>query len=812
MPKITEKIVSSVVNLGMKLINGVSQDEAQKALGEASVTDGMPEMLRRAAAEGAVLLKNDGVLPFAEGSTVSLFGRVQKDWFFTGYGSGGDVKKPYGVDLVEGIKSCDKLKLDLELAEIYEKWRAANPVDHGYWGHWPRFYPDMPLTGDIVRSAAERSDHAVFIIGRSSGEDRENALEKGSYYLTDDELKNLDVITGNFKSVTVLLNIGSIIDMSWVAKYGDRIGAVMIVWQGGMESGNAVADLLCGNQAPCGKLSDTLAKSYGAYPSANNFGNKAYNEYTEDIFVGYRWFETFKKDDVIYPFGYGLGYTDFDIAFEEAEKTDGGVTVKCTVKNIGGRFGGKQVAELYIEKPCGALGNPARELAGFAKTNTLMPGESQKLTIFVPDEYFYSYDDDGKSGYAFSYVLQEGEYSLYLGSDVRTAEKVWSYYQADTVQAEKLAQVSAPQIPFERFIRTKDGLNKEPVKCREYDLRQIILDNLPPAVPMTGDAGYKLKDVKSGKITMEQFAAQLDLDELEAISRGAYKMDCPLGAKGNAGALGGVTESLRKKGVPPLITTDGPSGIRLLSYCSLIPIGTLLACSFDVELVKSVYSLLSVEMKEKGSNILLAPGINIHRNPLCGRNFEYYSEDPVLTGLIAAAAVEGIQSEGVCACPKHYACNNQEFNRTGNDSRVSERALREIYLKGFEICIKNAKPKCIMTSYNKINGVWGHYNYELCERVLRGEWHYEGMVMTDWWMRPSKSPEFPKMRDNAYRVRGSVDVLMPGGDRVGKEKPDGTLLKTFGKEDGITSGEMQRTAMRVLNLCLEFTEKDFPQN
>ena len=807
MPKITEKIISSVVNFGMKIVNGVSQDEAQKALGEVTVTDGMPEILRRAAAEGAVLLKNDGVLPFSENSTVSLFGRVQRDWFFTGYGSGGDVKKPYGVDLVDGVKNCEKLNLNLELAEIYDKWRSQNPIDHGYWGHWPRFYPDMPLTDGIVKNAAEKSDCAVFIIGRSSGEDRENALEKGSYYLTDEERKNLDIITSRFDSVTVLLNIGSIIDMSWLAEYGDKIGAVMIVWQGGMESGNAVSDLLCGNVSPCGKLSDTVAKSYEAYPSAQSFGNKEYNEYAEDIFVGYRWFETFKKEDVIYPFGYGLSYTDFDVTFESCERIDDGITVECAVKNTGERFSGKQIVQVYLEKPCGALGNPARELVGFAKTKSLMPGESEKLAIFVPDEYFYSYDDNGNSGFAFSYVLQKGEYSLYLGSDVRSAEKIWSYYQEDTVSVEQLSQTSAPQVPFERFVRTENGLIKEPVKCREYDLRQIILDNLPSPVPMTGDVGYKLSDVKSGKVTMEQFVAQLDLDELEAISRGAYKMDSPLGANGNAGALGGVTESLRRKGVPPVITTDGPSGIRLLSYCSLIPIGTLLACSFDTALVKDVYSLISGEMKEKGSNILLAPGMNIHRNPLCGRNFEYYSEDPLLTGLMAAAAVEGIQSAGVSACPKHYACNNQEYNRTGNDSRVSERALREIYLKGFEICIKNAKPKCIMTSYNKINGVWGHYNYELCQRILRGEWHYEGMVMTDWWMRPSKSPEFPKMRDNAYRVRGSVDVLMPGGDRVGKEKPDGTLLKTLGKADGITSGEMQRTAMRVLNLCLGFTEE-----
>ena len=801
---IVNKIIGKAVALGEKLSGGVSQAEALEALGEVTVTEGMPEILRRAAAEGAVLLKNNGVLPFNSENTLSVFSRLQFDWFFTGYGSGGDVKKPYGVNLAEGLKNCEELNINTELADIYEKWSKENPIDHGYWGHWPRYYPDMVLTADIVKSAAEKSDSAVYIIGRSSGEDRENALEKGSFYLTDEEEKSLDLITEYFDSVTVLLNIGSIIDMSWVEKYGDKIGAVMIVWQGGMESGNAVADLLCGKVSPSGKLSDTIAKRYEDYPS-QNFGNKEYNEYSEDIYVGYRYFETFNKDSVLYPFGFGLSYTDFEISFNNAEKTESGVELSFTVKNIG-KTDGKEVVEVYLEKPCTSLGNPARELAGFKKTGVLSPEESETVSITVPEEYFCSYDDCGKSGFAFSYVLEQGEYTLYAGSDVRTAQKIWSFYQDETVQVLELNQTSAPKIPFNRFINCNGTLKKEPVKCAEYDLKQIIRDNIPQTVPMTGDKGYKLKDVKEGKITLEEFTSQLDLDELEAISRGDYTMDSPLGAKGNAGALGGVTESMRQKGIPPVITTDGPSGIRLLSYCSLIPIGTAFACSFDSGLVEEIYTAIGREMQEKGSDILLGPGMNIHRNPLCGRNFEYFSEDPLLTGEMASSTVKGIQSSGLSACPKHFACNNQEYNRTHNDSRLSERALREIYLRGFEICVKNAKPKCIMTSYNKINGVWGHYNYELCERILRGEWNYEGVVMTDWWMRSSKSPEFPKLRDHAYRVRGSVDVFMPGGKRTGKRKPDGTLLKTFGKTDGITSGEMQRTAMRVLKLCMDYID------
>lgn len=802
---IKEKAANAFLKIGSMLQDSVLQKEAQRVEGEPVVTDGMPELVRRVGAESAVLLKNENILPFEENSVVSVFGRVQKDWFYTGYGSGGDVKKPYCINLIDAMRGCESLKLNESLACVYEKWCESNKINHGVWGHWPRSYPEMKLDDALVKTASENSDYAVFVIGRSSGEDRENAAEKGSYYLTDDELNCLDIITKYFESVTVLLNIGSLIDLSWMEKYGGKIGAVMITWQGGMESGNAVADLLCGKKYPSAKLTDTVAKRLEDYPSAQNFGNKKYNEYAEDIFVGYRYFETFNREQVLYPFGFGLSYTKFEISFSCAQKTKDEITVNCTVKNIGDTAG-RETVQLYLQKPCLKLGNPARELVGFAKTKEIEPDECETVKITVAMEYLSSYDDCEKSEFPFSYIREKGEYNFYLGSDVRSAQRVWSFCEEKTVCVNKCSQTLAPQEPFNRYFVEKISsdyiLKTEPVKCRRYDLKQIILDSVPDSCPMTKDKGYKLSEVKSGKVSLGEFISQLNLDELEAISRGDYKPDSPLGAKGNVGALGGVTASLREKGIPPIITTDGPSGIRLLQYCSLIPNSTALASTFDEELVEEIYSALSLEMK-KGSDVLLAPGMNIHRNPLCGRNFEYYSEDPVLTGIIASAAVKGIQSTGLSACPKHFACNNQEYNRTHNDSRVSERALREIYLKGFKICIDNTKPKCIMTSYNKLNGVWNHYNFELCERILRKEWDYGGMVMTDWWMRPSKSQEFPKMRDNAYRVRAGVDVLMPGEMQRCFNKPDGTLLKTFGKPDGMTLGELQRTAGRVIKLCMD---------
>lgn len=807
MSGLKEKIVVNAMKLGMKIIGAdVSQDEAVAALGEVTVTDGMPEILREAAAETSVLLKNEDTLPFKKGSRVSVFGRVQKDWFFTGYGSGGDVKKPYGVNLIDGLKNCEDLEFNAELADLYEKWSSENPIDHGVWGHWPRYYAEMPLTPEIVKKARENSDCAVYVMGRSSGEDRENALEKGSFYVTDEERTALHRICEQFDKVTLVLNIGSVMDMSWIREFGSKIGAVLIVWQGGMESGNAVADLLCGKVSPSGKLTDTIAVNYEDYPSAQQFGNIKFNEYVEDIYVGYRWFETFAKERVLYPFGYGLSYTTFEITTENTERNDDGFVFTCNVKNTGD-YKGKEVVQVYVEKPCGELGNPSRELVGFVKTKELAPGENEKVVITVPENYIYSYDDTGKSGFAYAYVTEKGEYKFHVGNSVRNTEQAYSFIQENTEMKEQLSQAGAPQVAFERFAAILENgerkVAKEKVNTREYDLKQIILSNIGKDIPLTGDKGIKFEDVKSGNATLDEFVAQLSLEELEAISRGDYKMDSPLGAKGNAGAMGGVLQSLRDKGVPPMITTDGPSGIRLLSYCSLIPNGTALASTFNTELVEKVYAKISEEMKEKGSDILLAPGMNIHRNPLCGRNFEYYSEDPVVSGFIGAAAVKGIQQNGRKACPKHYACNNQETNRTHNDSRLSERALREIYLKGFEICVKTAKPQTIMTSYNKINGVWGHYNYDLCKRILRDEWGYEGLVMTDWWMRSSKSPEFPKLRTQAYRVRAGVNVLMPGGDRVTNGKPDGTLLKTYGKKDGITLYEMQENAKWVLKLCLK---------
>ena len=789
--KLKDVLAMSAARLSGMMVQAKSHHNPEKV-----VNPVMPPLLRQAAAEGAVLLENR-VLPLPKGAKVSVFGRVQQDYFYTGYGSGGDVNFPYSVSLLEGLRNCEDLLVNEELAAVYSDWIRKNSVKDDIWGAWPRFHPEMPVTDELAKQAKAVSDQAVIVLGRASGEDRENILEPGSFYLTEAEKQLLSAVTAQFPDAVLLLNIGSLIDLSFLKDY--PFGAVMILWQGGMESGNAAADLLCGRATPCGHLTDTFARDYICYPSAPCFGNPAANEYQEDIYVGYRWFETFHKEDVLYPFGYGLSYTTFSVTVSHVSA----LQFRATVTNTG-KYPGKEVVLLFVEKPCGALGTPSRELVAFGKTRLLAPGEQQELILSVTEYQLTAYDDSGITGHKSCYVLQSGAYRFYCGENVRDGRFVGDYVVESTKPFRQLTEACAPAKAFPIWANQDGTPVQRTASVRTVNLKQRILDSLPADIPMTGDRGILLKDVKEGRATMDAFLAQLDITELEAISRGAYIMGSPLGARGNAGVFGGVTESLRAKGIPPVTTTDGPSGIRLYDSCSLLPMGTLLASTFDTGLVEEVYSAVGDEMKQRGSDVLLAPGMNIHRNPLCGRNFEYFSEDPYLTGRIAAAVVKGLQSQGVSACVKHFACNNQEVNRNRNDSVLSERALREIYLKGFEICLKLAKPITLMTSYNKINGVWSHYNFELVQTIAREEWGYEGMVMTDWWMQYANSPEFPTLTGNAYRVRGRVNVLMPGSRHLDDvlRKPDGTLLATYGKPEGITLGEMQETARQVLRCVM----------
>lgn len=785
-----------------KAINTLAQSSVEEIDDGLQSSDEVVSLCRQAVAEGCVLLKNKEVLPLGQ-KRFALFGRCQINTFYVGYGSGGDVKPPYRVSILEGLKDCGA-NLDDTVASAYQHWTKENAPNEGFWGHWPMYYDEMPVSEQFVSDAAKSSEVAVVVIGRAAGEDRENKEESGSWFLTREEENLLSLVRKYFKKVCVIVNAGSIMDVSGIGKY--NIDALMFVWQGGQETGHGIADVLLGKISPSGRLTDTIARIED-YPSYKYFGGKKFNEYVEDIYVGYRYFNTFAEDNVIYPFGFGLSYTKFDIS-DCAVKRSGDTTfdISFCIKNIGS-YSGKDVVQLYLSSAQGKLGKPKKELCAFFKTKTLEPNQVQECSLSVDLKDFASFDDSGKTGHKNCFVLEGGQYRLFIGDNVIDNKEIASVFLDETV-VRVCQEACAPKDSFKRMVNAS-GLGYEDVPTATVDLRKRILEMLPESVTK-GTAEGTLQDVIDGKITLDDFVAQLTPEELEAITRGSlHGMDSPYGPKGNAGTFGANCQSLFDKGILAISTDDGPSGVRLQAHSTLLPNGVALASTFNEDLVKKLTFELGKEVIERKSNVILAPGMNIHRNPLCGRNFEYFSEDPYLTGRIATAYILGVQSSGASATPKHFACNNQETCRSTNDSRVSQRALREIYLKGFEMCIRGAKPDCIMTSYNKLNGVWSYYNYDLATTILRQEWGYDGCVMTDWWIKSAKSKDFGALETHAIRIRAQVDVFMPGSESFGshKDKSDGTVLRSLGSEDGLTIAELQRSAKNVLRLCMKHMKK-----
>ena len=761
----------------------------------------VPEIAAQAramAADGIVLLKNEEkTLPITGQTRVAVFGRSAVNYFTVGYGSGGDVVSPYRRNLMEGLLEHG-VKVDGILASQYETWcsRPRNVPDEGYWAHWPMSNPEMPLKAEDVAAAALRCDMALVVIGRAAGESRENVLKPGSYYLTDREKAMLDVVATYFHRVCLVMDCGNVIDMSWTRDYENKLTAIVYAWQGGMESGTALADVLTGAVNPSGKLTDTIAVKYEDYPSSQSFGAMAFNAYTEDIYVGYRYFETFAPDRVLYPFGFGLSYTRFRLS-SQAAVSGNQVTVNTTVENVGDEAG-REVVQVYVDLPCGTLGNPKRVLAGFKKTGLLQPGQQQAVDVSFDLASLASFDDTGCTGHKDAFVLEAGNYCVQAGTSIRDVKAVVCIVKQGLEVVRQLHECNAvrPEHGFCRMVNKGGAPDMEMVPTANRNLKQDILAHLPQELT-PGQTEFTFEDVKARRCTPEEFVAQLSDQELDDITHGFGLMNDPSGPAGNAGSLGGVTEALKKRGIPTVITTDGPSGIRIRRTCSLLPCGTCLASTFDPEGVEALYRLLGREMVLQGTQVLLGPGMNIHRNPLCGRNFEYYSEDPLLTGKIAAAMVRGIQSQGVSACPKHFACNNQETNRNKCDSRLSQRAQREIYLKGFEIAVKESDPWCLMTSYNLVNGVWSHYHYELVTDILHDEWGYRGLTITDWWMQPGAAPEFPAITNDACRIRAQVDVLMPG------EIQERTLVASLADPNGVTRAEAQRCAVNVIKFILK---------
>ena len=761
-------------------------------------------LARQAVSEGCVLLKNDNhVLPLKTGARIASFGRSQFNYYKSGTGSGGLVNTAYEVSILEALKKCGHIDLDQTILDIYEAWIAKNPFDSGAgWATEPWCQKEMPITEEIVKNAANRSDVALLTIGRTAGEDRDNTAAEGSYLLSVEESRLIEIVCKYFDKTVVLLNTGNIIDMKWVQKYNPS--AVMYVWQGGQEGGNGVVDVLTGRTGPSGKLADTIAVDINDYPSGGNFGNRDHNIYEEDIYVGYRYFETFAKDKVMYPFGYGLSYTEFSVEKDSFVWDGKNVNVRVRVTNVGNRAG-KEVVQLYLSQPQGKMGKASRVLCGFTKTKELMPGECEILEINCSNYYLASYDDSGVSGYKSCYVLERGLYTFYVGNSVRCSLAVGTILLNETEVIERLSPAMSPVVPFERFraVTDKNGirLGMESVPGREYDLWERINKNRPGNIPYKGDLGYKLCDVKNGMCSMETFISQIPLEQLTVMLRGEG-MNSPKVTPGTGGAFGGLTETLKAFGIPVVCCTDGPCGLRMdvgtLAFS--LPNGTALACSFNESLSTQLFELLGLEMRRNKIDVLLGPGINLHRNPLNGRNFEYFSEDPFLTGKMAAAQLKGMHKHKVTGTLKHFACNNQEYCRHTVNGIISERALRELYLKCFEIPVKEAGAYCIMSSYGPINGLWTASNYDLLTTILRKEWGYQGLVMSDWWAKGNEEGEDGSMQENAAMVRSQNDMFMVVTDSASNSNND-NLPESIGTNK-LTVGEVQRSVANILRVIM----------
>jgi len=614
----------------------------------------------------------------------------------------------------------------------------------------------------------------------------------------------IDTVKASFKNVIVILNVGGMVDTSWFA-YDDQIQSALLALQGGIEGGLAAAELLVGDGNPSGKTVDTFAKSLDDYPSTYNFHeSRDYVDYTDDIYVGYRYFETIPgaAEKVVYPFGYGLSYTSFDVETVSAGVVNSNCTsetnklyAKVRVTNTG-KFSGKEVVQVYIAKPQGKLGKPAKELVAFEKTRELQPGESQLMILTWEINDMASYDDLGKVKKS-AYVLEAGSYDIYVGTSVRDVTKAdYSYILNHDVITEQLSAKLVPTSLPKRMLA--DGSYEALPQSEPVDTDYSAIGNIDPsltegvapcqrAIPyfrfadgMAKNGSHDIMDVVEGRITLDEFVSELSIDELIHLLGGQ-----PNTGVANTSGIGNMPEY----GIPSVMTADGPAGVRIapeVGICTTaFPCSTLLACTWNPDVLEAVGRAGGEELKENNLALWLTPAICIHRSPLCGRNFEYYSEDPFVTGKLAGAMVRGIQSNNVGATLKHFALNNKETNRKNSDSRVSERAAREIYLKAFEIIVKNDNPWAIMSSYNMINGYRASESEDLLTGILRDEWGYEGMVTTDWWT----------CGEHYKETKAGNDLKMGNGypDRVKKAYDKGAISRS----------EMETSVKRILGLILK---------
>ena len=787
------------------------------------------QLAREAAAEGVVLLKNeDQILPLKEGSKVALYGAGVGRTIKGGTGSG-DVNEREKVTIWQGMKNAG-FEITSEdwirsYEIIYEKARQdwkneiiAKAGDNG--GNVMDFFtaysttPFVMPTGDPVEKPEKsETDTAIYVLSRVAGEGADRNAAKGDYYLKDDEHQMLADLCSYYKNMIVAVNAGGQVDLSFMDEFSN-IKALLILSQPGMEGGNAFADVISGKVNPSGKLVDSWAYRYEDYPNSASFshnnGNVEKEFYEEGIYVGYRYFDTFAVP-VRYGFGYGLSYTTFEIKEKNVQcDKEHNIQVSVSVKNTGDTAG-KEVVQIYASLPGGQVEKEAHRLVAYGKTALLQPEEEQTLTFQIPADRFTFYAEEKAA-----WVLGKGFYGIFVGNSLESAELAGGLKLDEDVILEKV----------KNLFPLKDSLKELSQQAGQTEKRENALEaqarekGIPVLEMNAADFGTKEILYKKNCELVEKEAAEfvetLSTEELINLAAGdpGKAQGGNLGAAGISvpGSAGETHRCAIDKGLASIVLADGPAGLRLMKYyhvndgkivsmpfefslegglfydgptelpgeryyqyCTAIPVGTLLAQTWNTGLIRKVGAMVGKEMEYFGVTLWLAPGMNIHRNPLCGRNFEYYSEDPYVAGTIAAAMTKGVQSNYGCGTTiKHFACNNQEDNRMGSDSIVSERALREVYLKGFELAVKESQPLSIMTSYNLINGVHAANSYDLCTDVARNEWGFGGAIMTDW-----TTTENGADCTASGCMRAGNDLVMPGcfgdHDNLKKELEEGTL-------------------------------------
>ncbi len=804
------------------------------------------KLARKAAAEGIVLLKNEGILPLKKDMAVALLGCGAEKTVKGGIGSG-DVNNRKNISIYQGLKEAgvkivsedwirdyhnryEQAREDWKEKVLEEAKKVENPFDA---------YAENPFAMPLGRKVAEGdicgADVAIYVISRISGEGKDRRKVKGDYYLSEREEEDLRYLAEMNKPVILILNAGGPVELTDILEETDNIKGILNISQLGQEGGDALADILLGKEVPGGKLTTTWARRYEDYPASEEYGylngNLEKEEYKEGIYVGYRYFDSFEKK-VLFPFGFGLSYTSFEMKFCGMNTEEGKLRAEVQVTNTGNEYAGKEVVQIYVTLPQTGLEKEYKRLAGFAKTRLLKTGETQTLTVEIPQKQLASFCEE-----THTWMIEKGRYGILAGNSSDKLELEAVLTVSDDAVLEHMDEICPLQEELEQIHLTKEMREKSVQRQEELTTTQVPEFYFEPVMIPAKSENAK-KNLTEEEKRLVSVMENRTVEELIPLLYGKISENIStLGAAGIRvpGSAGETSGVLEEYGIPSLVMADGPAGVRLrqwyevdketesiyemgvlgslengilepgvhhenadtyYQYCTAFPVGTALAQTWDTDLMTEFGKAIAEEMEEFHVNLWLAPGMNIHRNPLCGRNFEYYSEDPYLSGMLAAAVTRGVQSKPGCGVTiKHFACNNQEDNRMGVDSCVSERALREIYLRGFEIAVKEGNPVSIMTSYNLINGTHAANNKDLCMTVARKEWGFDGAIMSDWNTTVPEDGSIPWKCAAAGN-----DIIMPGNP-----DDDKNICQAY-KEGKLTEEEIRSCAGHLVSMIHRLNE------